>query len=126
MRKIQNIKPYVETDNPALGKALTGAWYEIMATMSAETPAAKAAMSASVKAFLAIFASPESSVEVLPDSLNLSLLRLSIKFVDCATESPLRSVIKASNVLIASTSPTSTEACPMNSCPSAIVLSAYS
>jgi NitT/TauT family transport system substrate-binding protein len=26
-------------DNPAFGKALTGAWYEIMATMSADTPA---------------------------------------------------------------------------------------
>ena len=30
-------------DNPAFGKALTGAWYEIMATMSADTPAGKAA-----------------------------------------------------------------------------------
>ncbi|UUY06715.1 putative urea ABC transporter substrate-binding protein [Pseudomonas sp. J452] len=30
-------------DNPALGKALTGAWYEIMATMSADTDAGKAA-----------------------------------------------------------------------------------
>jgi NitT/TauT family transport system substrate-binding protein len=30
-------------DNPALGKALTGAWYEIMAIMSADTPAGQAA-----------------------------------------------------------------------------------
>ncbi|MBD9424075.1 ABC transporter substrate-binding protein [Pseudomonas sp. PDM15] len=30
-------------DNPALGKALTGAWYEIMATMSADSAAGKAA-----------------------------------------------------------------------------------
>ena len=29
-------------DNPALGKALTGAWYEIMATMSADNAAGKA------------------------------------------------------------------------------------
>jgi NitT/TauT family transport system substrate-binding protein len=37
-------------DNPALGKALTGAWYEIMATMSAETPAGKAAREHMAKA----------------------------------------------------------------------------
>ncbi len=37
-------------DNPALGKALTGAWYEIMATMSADTPAGKAARTAMAKA----------------------------------------------------------------------------
>lgn len=30
-------------DNPALGKALTGAWYEVMSVMSANTPAGKAA-----------------------------------------------------------------------------------
>lgn len=32
-------------DNPALGKALTGAWYEVMGLMSADTPAGKAARS---------------------------------------------------------------------------------
>ncbi|MBF7730674.1 putative urea ABC transporter substrate-binding protein [Pseudomonas sp. N040] len=37
-------------DNPALGKALTGAWYEIMATMSADTPAGKAALEHMAKA----------------------------------------------------------------------------
>jgi NitT/TauT family transport system substrate-binding protein len=37
-------------DNPALGKALTGAWYEIMATMSADTPAGKAAREHMAKA----------------------------------------------------------------------------
>ena len=37
-------------DNPKLGKALTGAWYEIMATMSADTPAGKAAREAMAKA----------------------------------------------------------------------------
>ncbi len=37
-------------DNPALGKALTGAWYEIMATMSANTPAGKAAREHMAKA----------------------------------------------------------------------------
>lgn len=37
-------------DNPALGKALTGAWYEIMATMSADTPAGKAAREEMAKA----------------------------------------------------------------------------
>ncbi|MDX9837278.1 MAG: putative urea ABC transporter substrate-binding protein [Azoarcus sp.] len=30
-------------ENPALGKALTGAWYEVMSVMSADTPAGKAA-----------------------------------------------------------------------------------
>jgi NitT/TauT family transport system substrate-binding protein len=37
-------------DNPALGKALTGAWYEIMATMSANTPAGIAAREHMAKA----------------------------------------------------------------------------
>jgi NitT/TauT family transport system substrate-binding protein len=37
-------------DNPALGKALTGAWYEIMATMSADTDAGKAAREHMAKA----------------------------------------------------------------------------
>lgn len=37
-------------DNPNFGKALTGAWYEIMATMSADTPAGKAAREAMAKA----------------------------------------------------------------------------
>ncbi len=37
-------------DNPAFGKALTGAWYEIMATMSAETDAGKAAREHMAKA----------------------------------------------------------------------------
>ena len=37
-------------DNPNLGKALTGAWYEIMATMSADTPAGKAAREHMAKA----------------------------------------------------------------------------
>lgn len=37
-------------DNPELGKALTGAWYEIMATMSAQTPAGKAAREHMAKA----------------------------------------------------------------------------
>ncbi|MCC6077007.1 putative urea ABC transporter substrate-binding protein [Pseudomonas sp. GCM10022188] len=37
-------------DNPALGKALTGAWYEIMATMAADTPAGKAAREHMAKA----------------------------------------------------------------------------
>ncbi len=37
-------------DNPALGRALTGAWYEIMATMSANTPAGKAAREHMAKA----------------------------------------------------------------------------
>jgi NitT/TauT family transport system substrate-binding protein len=37
-------------DNPALGKALTGAWYEIMATMSGDTPAGKAALEHMAKA----------------------------------------------------------------------------
>ncbi len=37
-------------DNPAFGKALTGAWYEIMATMSADTPAGKAAREHMAKA----------------------------------------------------------------------------
>jgi NitT/TauT family transport system substrate-binding protein len=37
-------------DNPALGKALTGAWYEIMATMSGNTPAGKAAREHMAKA----------------------------------------------------------------------------
>ena len=37
-------------DNPALGTALTGAWYEIMATMSANTPAGKAAREHMAKA----------------------------------------------------------------------------
>jgi NitT/TauT family transport system substrate-binding protein len=36
--------------NPALGKALTGAWYEIMATMSADSPAGKAAREHMAKA----------------------------------------------------------------------------
>lgn len=37
-------------DNPALGKALTGAWYEIMATMRADTPAGMAAREAMARA----------------------------------------------------------------------------
>ncbi|MDA7085520.1 putative urea ABC transporter substrate-binding protein [Pseudomonas sp. SA3-5] len=37
-------------DNPAFGKALTGAWYEIMATMSADSPAGKAAREHMAKA----------------------------------------------------------------------------
>ena len=37
-------------DNPALGKALTGAWYEIMATMSAQDEAGKAAREHMAKA----------------------------------------------------------------------------
>ena len=37
-------------DNPAFGKALTGAWYEIMATMSADTAAGKAAREHMAKA----------------------------------------------------------------------------
>ena len=37
-------------DNPALGKALTGAWYEIMATMSAQNAAGKAAREHMAKA----------------------------------------------------------------------------
>jgi NitT/TauT family transport system substrate-binding protein len=37
-------------DNPAFGKALTGAWYEIMATMSADTPAGKSAREDMAKA----------------------------------------------------------------------------
>jgi len=37
-------------DNPALGKALTGAWYEIMNTMSADAPARKAAVEHMAKA----------------------------------------------------------------------------
>lgn len=37
-------------DNPALGKALTGAWYEIMATMSADSAAGKAAREHMAKA----------------------------------------------------------------------------
>ncbi|MGH8436313.1 MAG: putative urea ABC transporter substrate-binding protein [Pseudomonas sp.] len=37
-------------DNPALGKALTGAWFEIMQLMSAETPAATAALEHMAKA----------------------------------------------------------------------------
>ena len=36
--------------NPALGKALTGAWFEIMATMSGQGDAAKAARQAMAKA----------------------------------------------------------------------------
>lgn len=36
----------VLNDNPAFGKALTGAWYEIMATMSADSDAGKAARTA--------------------------------------------------------------------------------
>jgi NitT/TauT family transport system substrate-binding protein len=36
--------------NPAFGKALTGAWYEIMATMSAQTPAGMAARDFMAKA----------------------------------------------------------------------------
>lgn len=37
-------------DNPAFGKALTGAWYEIMATMSVDTPAGIAAREHMAKA----------------------------------------------------------------------------
>ncbi|SFI14205.1 NitT/TauT family transport system substrate-binding protein [Pseudomonas guineae] len=37
-------------DNPAFGKALTGAWYEIMATMGADTPAGTAAREHMAKA----------------------------------------------------------------------------
>ncbi len=37
-------------DNPAFGKAMTGAWYEIMATMSADTPAGIAAREHMAKA----------------------------------------------------------------------------
>ncbi|MCG4451695.1 putative urea ABC transporter substrate-binding protein [Pseudomonas sp. MMS21-TM103] len=37
-------------DNPGFGKALTGAWYEIMATMSADSPAGKAAREHMAKA----------------------------------------------------------------------------
>jgi NitT/TauT family transport system substrate-binding protein len=37
-------------DNPAFGKALTGAWYEIMASMSADTVAGKAAREHMAKA----------------------------------------------------------------------------
>ncbi|MBC9249900.1 lipid kinase [Pseudomonas alcaligenes] len=37
-------------DNPELGKALTGAWYEIMATMSADSAAGKAAREHMAKA----------------------------------------------------------------------------
>ena len=37
-------------DNPALGKALTGAWYEIMATMNADSDAGKAAREHMAKA----------------------------------------------------------------------------
>lgn len=37
-------------DNPAFGKALTGAWYEIMATMAADTPEGKAAREHMAKA----------------------------------------------------------------------------
>ena len=37
-------------DNPELGKALTGAWYEIMATMSTDTPAGTAALEHMAKA----------------------------------------------------------------------------
>jgi len=37
-------------DNPALGKALTGAWYETLALMAADTPAGKAAREAMAKA----------------------------------------------------------------------------
>ncbi len=37
-------------DNPALGKALTGAWYEIMATMSADSAEGKAAREHMAKA----------------------------------------------------------------------------
>ena len=37
-------------DNPELGKALTGAWYEIMATMSADSDAGKAAREHMAKA----------------------------------------------------------------------------
>ncbi|HWV08542.1 putative urea ABC transporter substrate-binding protein [Pseudomonas sp.] len=37
-------------DNPAFGKALTGAWYEIMATMSADSAAGKAAREHMAKA----------------------------------------------------------------------------
>ena len=37
-------------DNPKFGKALTGAWYEIMATMAADTPAGKASREFMAKA----------------------------------------------------------------------------
>jgi NitT/TauT family transport system substrate-binding protein len=37
-------------DNPALGKALTGAWYETLALMATDTPAGKAAREAMAKA----------------------------------------------------------------------------
>jgi NitT/TauT family transport system substrate-binding protein len=37
-------------DNPALGKALTGIWYETVALMAADTPAGKAAREAMAKA----------------------------------------------------------------------------
>ncbi|MGE7991391.1 putative urea ABC transporter substrate-binding protein [Pseudomonas sp. NPDC089554] len=37
-------------DNPALGKALTGAWYEVMALMTGQTPATEAALTHMAKA----------------------------------------------------------------------------
>ena len=40
----------VLADNPALGKALTGAWYETLALMAADTPAGKAAREAMARA----------------------------------------------------------------------------
>jgi NitT/TauT family transport system substrate-binding protein len=40
------VNTQVLADNPALGKALTGAWYETLALMAADTPASKAAREA--------------------------------------------------------------------------------
>ena len=51
-------------DNPALGKALTGAWYEIMATMSATTPAGIAAREHMAKASGTDLAGYESQLAV--------------------------------------------------------------
>jgi NitT/TauT family transport system substrate-binding protein len=51
-------------DNPTLGKALTGAWYEIMATMSANTPAGIAAREHMAKASGTDLAGYESQLAV--------------------------------------------------------------
>ncbi len=51
-------------DNPAFGKALTGAWYEIMATMSADTAAGIAAREQMAKASGTDLASYEAQLAV--------------------------------------------------------------
>jgi NitT/TauT family transport system substrate-binding protein len=50
-------------DNPSLGKALTGAWYEITALMASDSPAGKAAREAMAKAAGTDLASFESQLK---------------------------------------------------------------